>query len=175
MSQDTPNVENGANEYLPSGIAIDDLSTTIRPQDDLFRYVNGNWIDRTEIPADRARYGSFYLLAEEAERAVRDIIIDAQNAADDTPERQFGDLYASFIDEERIEKLGVTPIAGQLEVVAAIDSVESFLTTLGRLEREGVGGFVQLFVDNDPGNPERYLVFVEQGGIGLPDESYFRD
>ena len=57
---------------LPSGIHLDELDASIRPQDDLFRHVNGKWIERTEIPSDKARYGSFYLLAEEAERAVRD-------------------------------------------------------------------------------------------------------
>ena len=56
-----------------------------------------------------------------------------------------------------------------------MNSIESLLTSLGRLERGGSSGFFQLFVDNDPGDPERYLVFVEQAGIGLPDESYFRE
>src|SRR6476661_10048095 len=65
---------------LPSGIPVDELDPGIRPQDDLFRHVNGKWIARTEIPADKARYGSFYILAEEAEKAVRDIIIEAQSA-----------------------------------------------------------------------------------------------
>ncbi len=61
-----------APDSLSSGIHLDELDDTIRPQDDLFRHVNGKWIDRTEIPSDKARYGSFYLLAEEAEKAVRD-------------------------------------------------------------------------------------------------------
>jgi len=158
-----------------SGIAVDELDPAVRPQDDLFRHVNGKWIARTEIPADKARYGSFYLLAEEAEQAVRDIIVEAQAAAPGTEERTFGDLYASFMDEDRIEALGATPIAAQLAEVDAISDIPSLLEAIGRLERQGVGGFYQLFVDNDPGSPERYLVFFEQGGIGLPDESYYRE
>jgi putative endopeptidase len=160
---------------LTSGIDTAELDASIRPQDDLFRHVNGKWIDRTAIPDDKARYGSFYLLAEEAEKAVRDIIVEAQTAAPGTEERKFGDLYASFLDEERIEKLGATPLKTLLAEVDAVDSTEKFLTTLGRLERQGTNGFFQLFVDNDPGNPERYLVFLEQGGLGLPDESYYRE
>ncbi|MCS5735330.1 M13 family metallopeptidase [Herbiconiux daphne] len=158
-----------------SGIDTTELDPDIRAQDDLFRHVNGKWIARTEIPEDKARYGSFYVLAEEAEKAVRDIIQESQNAPEGTEARKFGDLYASFIDEERIEALGARPIAPQLALVDAIDDLRSLATTLGRLEREGVPGLLRLFVDNDPGNPERYLVFVEQGGISLPDESYFRD
>ncbi|MEO6942824.1 MAG: M13-type metalloendopeptidase, partial [Terrimesophilobacter sp.] len=133
------------------------------------------WIDRTEIPSDKARYGSFYLLAEEAEKAVRDIIVEAQGAEVGTEERKFGDLFASFMDEERAEELGSTPIAPMLAAIKSIDSIGGVLRGLGRLERTGITGFVQLFVDNDPGNPERYLVFLEQGGLGLPDESYYRE
>ena len=158
-----------------SGIDTTELDPATRPQDDLFRHVNGRWIERTEIPADKARYGSFYELAEEAEKAVQQIIVEAQDAAGGTEERKFGDLYTSFMNEERIEERGTTPIAGQLAVVDAVASVEDLVRTAGRLERQGVGGFFHLFVDNDPGNPERYLVFIEQGGISLPDESYFRD
>jgi putative endopeptidase len=160
---------------LPAGIAIDELDPNIRPQDDLFRHVNGKWIARTEIPSDKARYGSFYVLAEEAEKAVRDIIVEAQDAAPGSEERKVGDLYASFMDEARANELGAAPLAPLLDSVDAIDSVNSFLATLGALERGGVSGFTQIFVDNDPGNPERYLIFIEQGGIGLPDESYFRE
>ncbi|HZW41074.1 MAG TPA: M13-type metalloendopeptidase [Agromyces sp.] len=160
---------------LPSGIAQDELDAGIRPQDDLFRHVNGKWIERTEIPADKARYGSFLVLHEEAEQAVREIIEEAQSAEPGTEARKVGDLYASFMNEQHANLLGTTPIAGQLVEVALIDSVDTLLETLGRLERQGISGFVQLYVDNDPGNPERYLVFVEQGGIGLPDESYFRE
>lgn len=160
---------------LASGIHTDELDPTIRPQDDLFRHVNGKWIDRTEIPSDKARYGSFYVLAEEAEKAVRDIIVEAQEAAPGTEERKFGDLYASFMDEARAEELGSTPLQPMLEAVGHVDSTDAVLKQLGRLERTGITGFAQLFVDNDPGNPERYLVFIEQGGLGLPDESYYRE
>ncbi|MDQ1584220.1 MAG: putative endopeptidase [Microbacteriaceae bacterium] len=159
----------------PSGITTSDLNPGIRPQDDLFRHVNGHWIERTEIPADKARYGSFLVLAEEAEKAVREIIEEAQTAAEGTEERAFGDLYASFMDEERIEQLGAEPARAQLAIADAVTSIPELLTAVGRLERAGLGGFYQLFVDNDPGNPDRYLVFVEQSGISLPDESYYRE
>ncbi|WP_423921148.1 M13 family metallopeptidase [Frigoribacterium sp. 2-23] len=162
-------------EALTSGISTDDLDPSIRPQDDLFRHVNGRWIARTEIPEDKARYGSFYLLAEEAEKAVRDIIHESQTAEPGTEARKVGDLFTSFLDEERIETLGATPIQPLLDTVEGVTDPAALLTLVGRFEREGASGFLQLFVDNDPGNPERYIVFVEQGGLGLPDESYYRD
>jgi putative endopeptidase len=160
---------------LSSGIQRDELDPGVRPQDDLFRHVNGKWITRSEIPSDKARYGSFYVLAEEAERNVRAIIEEAQQAEPGTEQRKIGDLYASYMDEERIESLGAAPLEPLLAEVAAVDSIADLLSTLGKLERGGTSGFFQLFVDNDPGNPERYLVFLEQAGIGLPDESYYRE
>ncbi|PSL38048.1 putative endopeptidase [Labedella gwakjiensis] len=158
-----------------SGIDLDELDPTVRPQDDLFRHVNGKWIDRTEIPSDKARWGSFHLLAEEAEKAVREIIIESQDAEPGTETRKIGDVFASFMDTDRIEALKLEPLQPLFAQVDAISSIEDVLPTLARLERLGVRGLFQLFVDNDPGNPERYLVFVEQGGIGLPDESYYRE
>ena len=160
---------------MPSGINVEDHDPNVRPQDDLYRHANGKWIDRTEIPSDKARYGSFYVLAEEAEEAVREIIVESQSADPGTESRKVGDLYASFMDEARIQALGAEPIAHLIAEAEKVASIGEVLSTLGRLERGGSSGFFQVFVDNDPGRPDRYLVFLEQGGLGLPDESYYRD
>lgn len=157
-----------------SGIDRSELDPATRPQDDLYRHVNGLWIDRTEIPADKARYGSFHVLQEEAEKAVRDIIVEAQTAQHGTEERLFGDLYASFMDEAG-RGARRRPIADDLAAVQRVDSIPGLLRAVGAFERTGVPGLFGLFVDNDPGSPERYLVFVNQGGLGLPDESYYRE
>jgi len=162
-------------DALPSGITTDELDPDVRPQDDLFRHVNGRWIARTEIPEDKARYGSFTLLAEEAEQAVRDIVHESQTAEPGTEARKVGDLYTSFLDEERIERLGAEPLVPLLAEVDGVDDVAGLLRLVGTWERRGLPSFVQLFVDNDPGDPERYVLFAEQGGLGLPDESYYRD
>jgi len=159
---------------LRSGIVLAELSSEIRPQDDLFRHVNGAWLERTEIPDDKARWGSFHLIAEQAEKDVHAIIEEAQSAEPGTEARKVGDLYASFMDTDRIEELGAAPLQEQLARVDAIDGIPSFLRTVGELEREGVGGFVGTYIEPDPGNPQRYVVFFVQGGLSLPDESYYR-
>ena len=162
-------------DALSSGIQTDELDPAVRPQDDLFRHVNGKWIDRTEIPDDKARYGSFYLLAEEAEKAVHEIVVESQSAEPGSEARKVGDLFTSFTDEEHVEALGAAPLEPLLAEVDAVTDVTSFTRLLGSLEKQGVPSVVQLFVDNDPGDPERYVVFAEQGGLGLPDESYYRE
>jgi putative endopeptidase len=160
---------------LPSGIPVDELDPGIRPQDDLFRHVNGRWLEQTEIPADRAAYGSGQILTEEAEEAVRAIVEEAAGAPEGSEERKLGDLYASFMDADRAERLGSEPIGEMLDAARAVGSVAELLATLGRLQRLGVAGLYRLFVDTDPGDPGRYLVFFEQGAISLPDESYYRE
>ena len=160
---------------LPSGIPIDELDPAIRPQDDLFRHVNGRWLARTEIPADRARESTFRLLAEEAENAVREIVEEAASAPEGSEERKLGDVYASFMDADRVERLGWQPISEALAAAEAVSSIPELLETLGRLQPLGVRGLYRLYVDTDPGNPERYLVFLHQGAISLPDESYYRE
>jgi putative endopeptidase len=150
------------------------LSTSVRPQDDLFLYVNESWIERTPIPADRSSYGAFEILRDNSEKAIR-AIVDEATSYDDAEARKFGDLYASFMDEERAETLGAEPLRDPLALVENVDSVESLLRTVGELQHQGQAGFYSVFVDNDPGNPERYLAFFEQGGLSLPDESYYRE
>ncbi|MGH3397080.1 MAG: M13 family metallopeptidase, partial [Streptosporangiaceae bacterium] len=160
---------------LPSGIPIDELDPGVRPQDDLFRHVNDRWLARTEIPADRPRESAFRLLAEGAENAVREILEEAASASAGSEERNLGGLYASFMDADRAERLGSQPISQALAAARAVGSIPELLQTLGRLERLGIEGLYRIFVDTDPGQPERYLVFFEQGAISLPDESYYRE
>ncbi|MCC2032506.1 M13 family metallopeptidase [Microbacterium allomyrinae] len=157
-----------------SGLALEELSAEIRPQDDLFRHVNGSWLERTEIPEDKARWGSFHLIAEQAEKDVHAIVEETQQAEPGTESRKIGDLYTSFMDTERIEELGAAPLAGVLARVDAITSIPEFLRTIGEFERDGTAALIHLYIEPDPGNPERYVPFFIQGGLSLPDESYYR-
>lgn len=157
-----------------SGLALEELSAEIRPQDDLFRHVNGAWLDRTEIPEDKARWGSFHLIAEQAEKDVHAIVEESQQAEPGTEARKIGDLYTSFMDTERIEQQGAAPLTDVLARVEAIADIPGFLRTIGEFEREGIAALIHLYIEPDPGNPQRYVPFFIQGGLSLPDESYYR-
>lgn len=157
--------------------AEDGMNPDIRPQDDLFGHVNGRWFDTVEIPADRSSWGPFVTLADTAEQQVRDIIEECA-AADSAPgsnERKIGDLYASFMDEDRAERLGAAPLAGTLAALDAVDNLRDFASYLGDHERAGGSGLFASYVDTDDRDSDRYLVNIVQGGLGLPDESYYRD
>jgi putative endopeptidase len=157
------------------GIDVAELSDEIRPQDDLYRHVNERWMARTPIPADKAGYGAFEQLRERSEAAVREIVEEAQSPSVVGEAKKFGDLYASFMDESRVEALGAAPLADDLALVDTVAEIGDVLRVTGQLQRGGLSGFYGVFVDSDPGNPERYLVMIQQGGIALPDESYYRE
>jgi putative endopeptidase len=162
-------------EPTSAGVNVDELSDTIRPQDNLYRHMNDKWMKRTPIPADKAGYGAFEKLREESEAAIRAIVEEPNEETDIADARKFRDLYASFMDEARAEALGAEPLTEDLALVDTVNSLEELMRVTGQLQRGGLSGFYGAFVDNDPGNPERYLVFFEQGGISLPDESYYRE
>ena len=162
---------------MRSGIDRASVDPDVRPQDDLFAHVNGRWLASTPIPQDRGRYGTFDMLREAAEAQVRTII---EEVAAGSPEpgsvaAKVGDAYASFMDEETAEALGATPLADDLAAVRALESADDVVAATGRFTRDGVMGFVIPFVNTDDRDPSRYVVYLEQAGIGLPDESYYRD
>ena len=152
------------------------MDPEVRPQDDLFGHVNGTWFATAEIPADRSAWGPFVELSDLSERRVRAIIEDAAaGRIGGDNGRKIGDLYASFMDEERVEELGWEPIRDMLDDADRVTDTAELLHFVGELERLGGGGLFGSYVDTDARNSDRYLVHVVQGGLGLPDESYYRD
>ncbi|PYI67387.1 peptidase M13 [Arthrobacter livingstonensis] len=164
-----------------SGINVSNIDQGIRPQDDLYAHVNGQWLAAEVIPEDRALSGSFTALRDESEAAVRAIIERAAaTAAQPGSEAgsigaKIGDLYADFMDEAAVEAAGASPLAAKLKAVEDADSIAAVVSLMGELDRNGGDGLFGAYVNNDAGNPERALLHLFQSGLGLPDESYYRD
>ncbi|EMY35570.1 zinc metalloproteinase [Arthrobacter crystallopoietes BAB-32] len=159
-----------------SGIVLDHVDSSVRPQDDLFRHVNGRWLAETAIRPDRPLEGSFTALRDEAEAAVRQII--EESAADPdprTPAGKVGVVYSRFMDEAEIEARKFTPLAAQLAAIDAVSDRDGLLALLTEFTRQGAAYPLAFFVNNDAGDPTRYLVYLYQAGLGLPDESYYRE
>lgn len=154
---------------LHSGIDQTEFSPTDRAQDDFFRYVSGPWEDTHAIPADRAADGSFYTLRDEAEAHTRAIIEEAP------PESTIGALYASFMDLERVDSLGIAPLLPDLELIDGASDHDALASAMGALQRSGVSGIVGYYVFADRLDPDRNVVYMSQSGLGLPDEAYYRD
>ncbi|MFD6463656.1 hypothetical protein ACFWFG_37340, partial [Streptomyces roseolus] len=160
----------------PSGIDLSHLNDAVRVQDDLFAHVNGKWLDTYEIPADRSVDGAFRALYDQAELDVQAIIQNAaaEQAQPGTDARKIGDLFTSFMDTDGVAAAGLAPIADELAAVREVGDRTAFAALLGRLQRTGVGGAVAFYVNTDDKNSDRYVTYTSQSGIGLPDESYYR-
>jgi len=160
-----------------SGIDLSFADDAVRVQDDLYAHVNGAWLATHEIPADRSIDGSFLTLRDRAEENVRDLIVAAStsDAESGTDECKIGDLYASFMATDHIEALGIGPIRDELTAIDDITTADRLARRIGRLQRHGVAGLIGCYVDTDAKDSSRYLVHLSQSGLGLPDESYYRD
>ncbi|GAA3575577.1 M13 family metallopeptidase [Microlunatus spumicola] len=160
----------------PTVPALDltDFDETVRVQDDLYRHVNGGWAARTEIPEDKPMVGAFVELRDAAEEAVRDIITTLEPGAPGSEAQKIADLYASFMDADAVEAAGADPLAAPLAEISGAGTVDELVALVGRHTRRGIRGLFDIEAESDPGNPDRYVMFVGQGGLGLPDEEYYR-
>lgn len=160
-----------------SGIDKSTIDDGVRPQDDLYRHFNGGWLKATAIPDDRPLEGTFTALRDGSELAVKEIILDAAGRGEAATgiERKIGGLYNSFMDEAAAEAKGAEPIRERLAEVFATGSVAELVQLAGRLFRADVSGLFYIYPAPDAGNPDRILLYTGQGGLGLPDESYYRE
>jgi putative endopeptidase len=160
------------------GVELKNFDTSVRPQDNFYKYVNGTWEKTTVMPSDQARYGSFIELRDKSEAALRVIIEEAAANKDAKPgseQGKVGNLYRAFMDTGRIESLGVEAVRAELQKVAALKSAEELPELLGYLYRAGVQPPVMLFVGQDAKQSTRYIVYANQAGLGLPDRDvYFK-
>jgi predicted metalloendopeptidase len=170
-----------------AGIDVGGMDRSIKPGDDFFAYANGTWLEKTEIPADRSSYGAGSMLAEQTDRRVADLIQRSTKAS--TPEgseqRKIGDFYASFMDTTTIEAAGLKPLQSTLDSIGAIRDRKALARFLGSTLRADVDALnatnfytenlLGLWVAQDLDDPTQYSPFLLQGGLGMPDRSYYVD
>jgi putative endopeptidase len=152
---------------INSGIAFEHFDRSVRPQDDLYRHVNGTWLRDFELPADKAVHGVFHELRDLSEKQVREII------EGDTG--KIGALYKSFMAADAIESLGISPISSYLAQVDGITSLAEFIEVMATLEAAGLGGIFGSGVVPDAKDSMSNIMHMVQGAISLPDEEYYRE
>ncbi|MGQ5524976.1 M13 family metallopeptidase [Chitinimonas sp. PSY-7] len=156
-----------------SGINKDNFDPQVRIQDDLYTAVNGGWMQRTEIPADKTSWGAFHQLRDLSEQRVHGIIESAAGNATDPKSKQIADLYASFMNEAEIEKQSLSPIKPLLTEIEQIKQHGDLTKQFGALQLLGLNLPIRLDVRVDAKDSNRYLLHVLQGGLGLPDRDYY--
>lgn len=155
-----------------SGLDLNYIDNTTAPGDDFFRHLNGKWLDTYQIPADRSKDGGLYFLRDTAEKNVHTII---EKIATEQPQSRIGALYNNFMDTEKIEADGVTPLQHEITPVLAAQTPAQLLKVLANGDKAGITTLFSWYTSIDAKNPEKYTVYMSQSGLGLPDESYYRD
>ena len=158
------------------GINLEYMDKSVKPSDDFFRFVNGNWLDKNEIPADRTRWGSFDELRKKTDDDMKVILNEAlQNAAytNETDQGKALNLYRSIMDTVSRNKLGIKPLEPYLKKINAVKNVSDLKKLLIEMETEGGIGFFGVNVGTDAKNSNRNIVSVGLGSLGLPDRDYY--
>ncbi len=160
---------------LSSGVTLTNMDTSVAPQQDFFRYVNGSWLDTTEIPGDKARWGSFDELRENAEKQVLTIVqqLAKTQHAKGSDEQKIADLYQSYLDEQMIEVLGLNPLRAELAAIDNITNHAALAALWGKWQRYRIGTPVVVYVGQDQKQSDRYITGASQSGLGLPDRDYY--
>ena len=169
-----------------SGIDTEYVSSASRPQDDLYRYLNGKWLDQFQIPADKGRYVSFTEVADRTEDRLHGLVDDLARRPPATAgdphrtesdagseARKLADLYASFMDEPRLESLGVKPLEHTFAAIDALSSKEQLPALIAQFNRTGMGAPFDFSVEPDPRDSTQYAVRISQSGLGMPDRDYY--
>ena len=159
-----------------SGIDVQYIDTSVRPQDDFFTYLNGKWLKSTEIPADKASWGTFMQLRDDAQAHLREIIEATQKDANKkagSDEQKIGDLYTSFMDEARLETLGVKPLASELQRIRTLKDKKGVPSLVAHLSKIGVATPYGIRVGQDARASTKYATYIGQGGLGMPDRDYY--
>ena len=176
-SQDTATSESMAPAApLKSGVDIAGMDLSVRPQDDYYAYANGTWLKETEIPADQYGWGSYITLRDGSISDVKAIVDEvAADVEDSEAAAKIGNYYNAYMDEERVEALGMSPLDDLFAEIGALEDHAAVAAWFGKHNKINIDGPFNLGIGQDDKDSTQYVIFVYQSGLGLPDKEYYTD
>ena len=165
-----------ANLHADSGLHVDWMDKSVKPQDDFFTYANGEWLKKNPIPNDQASWGTFSVMVENNRKRIHEMLIQAsqdKNAKPGSIEQKVGDFYYSGMDVESINKLGVKPLQPEFDKINSISNLSELEDVIIHLHNLGVGAIFGLSSMQDFKDSTKVIAAVEQGGLSLPNRDYY--
>ena len=163
-------------QYGAWGFDTEGADLKAKPGDDFFRYANGAWVDRVQIPADKSAYSLRLAMTDLTEQRLHDLMEENAKKTEAKPstiEGKVGAFYKSFMDEARIEKAGASSLKDKLAEIRSAKTREALAAIMGRQNADFHGGIFGIFIDVDIKDPKHYAVYLGQAGLGLPDRDYY--
>jgi putative endopeptidase len=160
---------------LHSGIDLQYVDNSVRPQDDVYQYLNGKWLRNYQLPPDKGAVGSFTTVQDKTEEQLRSIVEDLDQApgSDDPDAKKLADFYASYMNEEQLEALGLKPLLPEFAAIDAMKDMNAIPAVMAHMIEIGAGAPFYLQVNPDARNSSQYAVILQQSGLGLPDRDYY--
>ena len=168
--------QDAAPRYGTWGFDAAGSDTALQPGNDFFRYANGKWLDTTEIPADKPGYSLRAAMTDQVEQRLHEMLEAAAANVEREPgtlDGKAGAFYKSFMDEARIEALGAQAIATQLDALRKAATREQLAALMGRTNLDFEAALFGAGIDIDLKDPKKYVVYLGQAGLGLPDRDYY--
>ncbi|MGQ1909946.1 M13 family metallopeptidase [Marinifilum sp. RC60d5] len=172
-------IASGCSQQAPKGTGVikkEDMNLSVKPGDNFFEYSNGTWMKNTPIPADKSRYGAFDILGESANEAVHSILEEAatsDNAEEGSNLKKIQDFYATAMDVEKIDEVGIKPLLPEFEKIAALTNSDDLLKELIHLHKMGVSAFFSAGVEQDMKNTSVNRMYLGEAGLSLSDRDYY--
>ncbi|MCG8465462.1 MAG: M13 family metallopeptidase [Xanthomonadales bacterium] len=173
MSAEKPAASTMEAPALVSGIDTQGFDSTVRPQDDFYQYVNGQWLAKTEIPADKSNYGSFTKLADDADQNIRSLVEEVSqesSVAAGSAEQKIRDFYNAYMAGT---EAGAAALQTELDQIDSIQSLDDFYRVAGSLARLSVNAPFGGGIFSDSKDPNVNVVYLGQAGLTLPDRDYY--
>jgi putative endopeptidase len=157
------------------GVDLANRDISIRPGDDFFAYANGTWLATYELPADKTSFGSFQALHERSQERIQTLVQELTEADPTTGsvEQKIRDYYASFLDTDSLDALGIEPLIRDLQTIAAISDLDQLAAVFADADLLGTLSPLSAGIEIDRMNPDRWIVGVSLSGLGLPDRDYY--
>lgn len=176
-TQETTNIDKTSPSVkLVSGINLENMNKDVRPQDNFYQYVNGDWVNKTQIPADKTAIGAFYQLRDNADDDVK-VIIESLAAKEHlvagSDEQKVGDLFKSYMDQTTRNQLGLTPIESILTEITNIKNTSQLIEFFGKNQSKGITSPMYIYINVDAKSSSEYAAHIWQGGLALPDRDYY--
>ena len=161
---------------LKSGVETTGMDLSVRPQDDFYAYANGTWIKETEIPADQIGWGSYMTLHDDSLADVKAIVDEvAADVTDNEAAAKIGNYYNAYMDEERVNSLGTSSLDGIFASIDAIEDHDAMAAWFGAHSQLNIDAPFGLYIGQDDKDSTKYVIFISQSGLGLPDKEYYFD